>query len=290
LLPEGWVRVRVGVFWTFGPFFVYTDNMDQRTLKNIETLHPKARPWAKAHIEAVNSAGILPAGWSVRIVSGNRTWAEQDALYAQGRTKAGPVVTKARGGQSNHNFGIAWDIGIFDDKGAYLGESPYYKRIASVGKALGLEWGGDWTSIMDMPHYQVKTGLSVSQLRRLMLEKKELPIPAYQGAIVEVSDTPKTVQVFENAEKTSIPAFLLNGSTWVGLREFCNVFGGSIDRVDTTAGEAMFTITLDDHTLVVNGQITAGRGMVKFVDINRVLGWEFTFKNNMLTIHTDEPV
>jgi peptidoglycan LD-endopeptidase CwlK len=38
-----------------------------------------------------------------RIFSETRIYAEQDALF-----KKGPKVTTARGGQSNHNFGIAW--------------------------------------------------------------------------------------------------------------------------------------------------------------------------------------
>jgi peptidoglycan L-alanyl-D-glutamate endopeptidase CwlK len=89
-----------------------------------------------------------------KIISGTRTYAEQDALFAQGRTKfPGPVVTKARGGQSNHNFGVAWDIGVFQ-AGKYIPESDLYKKAGEIGKNLGLEWGGDWKSIQDEPHFQ----------------------------------------------------------------------------------------------------------------------------------------
>ncbi len=41
------------------------------------------------------------------------------------------------------------------------------KKIAPVGKSLGLEWGGDWKSIVDNPHFQLKTGKSMAQLRQL---------------------------------------------------------------------------------------------------------------------------
>ena len=53
-----------------------------------------------------------------RILSGTRTYAEQNALFNKR-----PKVTKARGGQSNHNFGIAWDIGIFENGKYYEGKT-----------------------------------------------------------------------------------------------------------------------------------------------------------------------
>lgn len=87
-------------------------------------------------------------------MSGTRTFAEQDALFRQGRDLPGKKVTNARGGQSNHNFGVAWDIGVFQN-GQYLDESPLYHQVGNTGKGLGLEWGGDWTSFPDEPHFQV---------------------------------------------------------------------------------------------------------------------------------------
>jgi len=93
-----------------------------------------------------------------------RTYEEQDDLYAHGRTKDGPIVTKARGGYSWHNFGIAWDIGIFDGI-RYIGESPLYAKAGEIGKQLGLEWGGDWPGIEDQPHFQLKIGLTLAECR-----------------------------------------------------------------------------------------------------------------------------
>jgi len=101
----------------------------------------------------------------VRILSGTRTYAEQDVLYRKGRFgDTSPIVTKAKGGHSNHNFGIAWDIGIFDS-GKYLGSSPLYAQAAAVGKVPGIEWGGDWTSFVDQPHYQLATGTTLAAVR-----------------------------------------------------------------------------------------------------------------------------
>ena len=68
-----------------------------------------------------------------------RTYAEQNELYAQGRTKPGPIVTKAKGGYSNHNFATAfYDIGIFSPDGKhYLDESPDYQRCGDDRVATG---------------------------------------------------------------------------------------------------------------------------------------------------------
>jgi peptidoglycan L-alanyl-D-glutamate endopeptidase CwlK len=132
-----------------------------RSEARIQTLHPKAQKAARIFLRKV-----LDAGLNVRILSGTRTYAEQNALFRIGRfgdTRS--KVTNARGGQSNHNFGIAWDIGIFDDDGRYLPDSPLYREAADAGLVDGLEWGGNWISFKDTPHYQLATGLSISEVR-----------------------------------------------------------------------------------------------------------------------------
>jgi peptidoglycan L-alanyl-D-glutamate endopeptidase CwlK len=99
------------------------------------------------------------------VICGNRTYEEQDDLYAQGRSKPGSIVTKAKGGQSMHNFGTAFDIGIFSMDGKhYLGESPDYAKVGKIGKKLGLEWGGSW-EFVDEPHFQLTVGRSLAELR-----------------------------------------------------------------------------------------------------------------------------
>ena len=134
--------------------------LDPRSERNIVTLHPKAQELARASLTKILAAGI-----TARIISGTRTYAEQDQLFEQGRSLPGKRVTNARGGESNHNFCIAWDIGIFNG-GAYLGDSPLYTQAAEVGLVAGLEWGGNWHSFKDKPHYQIATGLEISAVRQ----------------------------------------------------------------------------------------------------------------------------
>jgi peptidoglycan L-alanyl-D-glutamate endopeptidase CwlK len=122
---------------------------DERSESNIQTLLPAAQRKARQFMKAVLAGGI-----TIKLISGTRTFREQDKLYEQGRSLPGKRVTNARAGASNHNFGVAWDIGVFQD-GNYLDESPLYRQTGDIGKALGLEWGGDWTNFSDEPHFQV---------------------------------------------------------------------------------------------------------------------------------------
>lgn len=138
--------------------------VDERSRKNIDTLLPKVQTTFVRFLTDLNVA-LAPYRVVAKIISGTRTYAEQNALYAQGRTKPGKVVTNATGGASNHNFGVAADIGLFKD-GKYLSESPLYRTAGAVGKSLGLNWGGDWKgSIVDEPHFEYPTGLTLSQMR-----------------------------------------------------------------------------------------------------------------------------
>ena len=137
---------------------------DARSESNITTLIPKAQIEARKFLKIA-----LDGNKDVRIISGTRTYEEQDALFAQGRTKLGKIITKARGGESNHNFGIAWDIGLFDN-GAYIENDDDYIALAHavLPNINSLEWGGDWHSFKDFPHYQLKAvSDSVAAIRQL---------------------------------------------------------------------------------------------------------------------------
>jgi peptidoglycan L-alanyl-D-glutamate endopeptidase CwlK len=133
--------------------------VDERSEKCIKTLNPKVQPLARKLVETATAQGI-----HVKVISGHRGYQEQDDLYAQGRTKPGKIVTKAKGGQSNHNFGTAFDIGIFDKAGRkYFGESPDYEKVGVIGESLGLEWGGRW-KFVDEPHFQLNEGRDMKEL------------------------------------------------------------------------------------------------------------------------------
>jgi peptidoglycan L-alanyl-D-glutamate endopeptidase CwlK len=129
--------------------------------RTIRTLQPRVQELARRFL-----GRLLDVEIPARLISGTRSYAEQEALYRKGRFgNPPPRVTQARGGRSNHNFGLAWDIGIFQG-GSYLGESPLYRKAAEVGLVPELEWGGHWRTFVDQPHYQLKTGSTVASVRQ----------------------------------------------------------------------------------------------------------------------------
>lgn len=156
---DAWDKLAKGHATTYGTF-------DPRTEENISTLVPKAQRAARMFLVAAK-----PFKFQVKILSGTRTYAEQTKLYNQGRTAPGNRVTNAKAGSSNHNFGIAFDVGIFDGKTYFTGSTPAnskpYVDLRNLTKKAvpELDWGGDWKSIKDQPHYELRTGMSTSQVR-----------------------------------------------------------------------------------------------------------------------------
>jgi peptidoglycan L-alanyl-D-glutamate endopeptidase CwlK len=152
---------------------------DQVTLNRINLLHPSVREEAKEIYDEIYER--LKGRAICRFSFTLRTFAEQDALYAQGRTTPGKVVTKARGGQSWHNYGLAIDIVLLvdgDGNGTYETASYDTKKdfdndrvadweeIVFIFKLHGWEWGGDWASFKDTPHFQKTFGLTIAEAQR----------------------------------------------------------------------------------------------------------------------------
>lgn len=137
---------------------------DDRSEGVISTLLPNAQIQARKFMSIASNFRL-----TVKLIGGTRTYAEQDELF-----KKRPKVTNARGGQSNHNFGIAWDVGIFSGSKYYTGstsaEEKAYRELSElIMPTLGdkLSWGGNWKSFKDLPHYEIKTNKSISEVRRL---------------------------------------------------------------------------------------------------------------------------
>jgi peptidoglycan L-alanyl-D-glutamate endopeptidase CwlK len=141
---------------------------DQKTLDRITLLHPIVRD----EVMEIYLNQIVPSligGAFCRFAYTLRTFAEQDALYAQGRTKLFDnngnrlgKVTNAKGGQSIHCYGLALDIVLIDGNNASWdtvkdfdgdGKSDWME-VVNIFKANNWEWGGDFISITDKPHFQ----------------------------------------------------------------------------------------------------------------------------------------
>lgn len=143
------------------------NNFNTNKSRDLNHLHPKVKSLAENFLVQAN-AYLARYGYQVKVISTLRNNKEQADLYAQGRTKPGKIVTNAGPGKSVHNFGCAFDIGIFRD-GIYNPPAgdKYYDEISKIGKTIGLEWGGDWISIKDRPHYQYTGKYSNSEFLRL---------------------------------------------------------------------------------------------------------------------------
>ena len=129
--------------------------MDKSTLDRIAKLHPSVREEMTTIINECNS--LLTGRSQVRIAQGLRTFAEQDALYNQK-----PRVTKAKGGQSIHNYGFAVDMVLIIDGKTASWETHKdwdndgiadWDECVKVFAKHGWSWGGSWSSFKDMPHF-----------------------------------------------------------------------------------------------------------------------------------------
>lgn len=135
---------------------------DQISEKRIQTLNSAIQDSARIAINELDQMGI-----KVRVTRAYSTFQEQEELYAKGRTAAGSIVTNAKGGESYHNYGLALDVVEMKDGITPLWVNPNWETIAKVFKKYGFEWGGDFTSIVDKPHFQKTFGYSTSKLLAL---------------------------------------------------------------------------------------------------------------------------
>lgn len=152
------------------------DRVDDRSEKAIATLLPQVQPYARALVKKAAQRGI-----TIKVIAGTRTYEEQNNLFAQGRTAPGSIVTNARGGFSNHNFGIAFDVGVFEGAN-YLGESPKYKAVGALGMDLGLDWGGNWKTFLDEPHFQLRPKWADDMRESAMLTELRARTDSGKGA------------------------------------------------------------------------------------------------------------
>lgn len=105
-------------------------------------------------------AAMALAGTPMFVVQGVRTVQQQQALYAQGRTLPGHIVTQRDGikRKSNHQphedgLGHAVDC-------AFIGPGPFadthpWDQYGTLCEAQGLTWGGRWVGLVDRPHVEL---------------------------------------------------------------------------------------------------------------------------------------
>lgn len=127
--------------------------MNATSLQRLSQVHPTLETKIQ-----VMAAQLEREGIPIEVTQGLRSWEDQDALYAVGRTIPGRIVTEVRGGYSQHNFGLAVDLvpeDIVPGEPDWNIQHPAWKRMIEVGESLGLTSGSEWVTFPDNPHFQL---------------------------------------------------------------------------------------------------------------------------------------
>lgn len=127
--------------------------------RDLNDLHPLVKAMAQDLIAKCKAQGI-----DLIVTQTLRDTEYQNHLYAQGRTRAGNIITNSPGGSSYHNYGLAFDV-LPLKNGKADWSSPHWQKIGAIGKTVGLTWGGGFTKLKDRPHFQYTFGLSIADLK-----------------------------------------------------------------------------------------------------------------------------
>ncbi|MCE3202505.1 M15 family metallopeptidase [Paenibacillus sonchi] len=210
------------------------DQVNSKSAARLGGLHPVLLAAAHVLIQRCYARGI-----PIVITQGLRTIAEQNALYAQGRTMKGPIVTNARGGSSFHNYGLAMDFALLQPDGQNISwdmsrdgdedKLADWQEVVQEAKKLGLEWGGDWTSFKDYSHLQMAFGLSIQELkagRRPAADQVKEALKRINGGEDEVNKDVE-ISVTLNGVKLTV-GVLDNGTTYVPIRALAEALGAKV--------------------------------------------------------------
>lgn len=125
--------------------------------RSIQDLNPKVADLAQTFIDRCSDAGV-----DVILTSTYRDIESQNALYAIGRTQAGTRVTNAKGGQSWHNYRVAFDfVPVVHGKAMYA-DTRTFGKCGEIAEECGLEWAGRWVTFRELAHCQYTQGLTIA--------------------------------------------------------------------------------------------------------------------------------
>jgi len=137
-------------------------------MPDLNLLKPKVKAMAEELQKRAKAIGI-----NIIFTCTFRTKEEQDKLYARGRTAPGKIVTNARGGESLHNYGVAFDICPIVSGKAIWNDISLFNKIGKIGIDIGLEWGGAWKKFIDKPHFQYTAGYSLNAFKNGKIDLKK---------------------------------------------------------------------------------------------------------------------
>lgn len=127
--------------------------------RSLDDLLPVVKAKAEAFIAACHAHGI-----DILVTSTYRDFESQTALYNQGRTTKGNIVTNAKAGQSFHNFKCALDFAPLKNGKIDWNDTATFTKCGEIAETVGLEWAGRWKSFKELAHVQYTGGLTLAQL------------------------------------------------------------------------------------------------------------------------------
>jgi peptidoglycan L-alanyl-D-glutamate endopeptidase CwlK len=149
---------------------------DRQTERLLSQLHPEVAALAREHLIRIVEADT---GYEVKITKTYRSYGEQQKEYAKGRFgNPGPTVTRARPGESPHNFGAGYDIAFIDPKTKKVVADPNdsaYQTAGRIGEELGLTWGMHFPD-RDAVHFELSEtrGVDIPTMRKRHESGKDL--------------------------------------------------------------------------------------------------------------------
>lgn len=185
--------------------------------RDITQLHPKLRNLANQLVSICNSQGLI-----IKITDCVRDAEEQQACVNRG-------TSSVRYPNSHHNWGTAFDICRNDGVGAYAEDGNFFARVGEIGRNLGLEWGGDWTSPVDKPHFQLHDwGTSTAKLKAMYGSPSTFM--AQWGVYVGTTVVPNVVN------NPAAPIATHNQKVNVHYTVFTDKWLGTVNNLDDYAG------------------------------------------------------
>lgn len=213
------------------------EQVKKKSAARLDGLHPVVKQAAELLIERCHARGV-----PIVITQGLRTIAEQNALYNQGRTLPGLIVTNARGGYSYHNFGLAIDFALLMPDGKNVSwdmrrdgdfdRTFDWLEVVEEAKKIGFEWGGDWKTFKDYPHFEMVFGLTCAQLRngaKPSQSKVDAALKKINALKKEGKSQVKkqTVTVLVNGKKVA-DGYLDGGTTYTPSRAVAEALGAYV--------------------------------------------------------------
>lgn len=188
------------------------------TTRSMDNLMPYVRYLAKKLIAESAKIGI-----PIIVTATMRDAEYQAQCYAKGTSKTKDI--------GPHAFGLAFDVCINSKTDAYNAEK--LKKVGAIGKKLGLVWGGDWKSIVDMPHFEYTMGLTAADLRAG--KRKELPAVPGEVApvVVDTEKTPMTIR----SGGLIFNGFAIDGVTYAPVRSIAEALGKTVGWDKDKPGE-----------------------------------------------------